>query len=146
LFVVATANGGKMSCIFEPSDARMSTFPLLRSTSMISPVTTWCTTPPAALALADGPGELTTTGVPVEDGSVVVVVPGVVWLEHPTVTSRSPVPKTVRGFITRVPPLTPLSAFSVPPKPLRSVIAPVLRSDPQVLENRDETVVRAGTA
>jgi hypothetical protein len=40
LFVVATANGGKMSCTFEPSDARMSTFPLLRSTSMISPVTT----------------------------------------------------------------------------------------------------------
>ena len=39
-FVVATANGGNMTWTFEPSDARISTRPLLRSTSVISPLTT----------------------------------------------------------------------------------------------------------
>jgi hypothetical protein len=105
LFVVATANGGKMTWTFEPSDARISTLPLLRSTSVISPVTTWRTTPPATLGLADAPGDVITTGAPVDDDSVVVVVPGVVCWAHPTATSRSPVPKTVRrvrGFMMRV--------------------------------------------
>jgi len=46
LFVVATANGGKTTCTFEPSVALISTFPLLRSTFVISPVTMWCTAPP----------------------------------------------------------------------------------------------------
>jgi len=55
----------------------ISTLPLLRSTSVISPVTTCRTTPPATLGLADAPGDVITTGAPVDDGSVVVVVPGV---------------------------------------------------------------------
>jgi hypothetical protein len=77
LFVVATAKGGNMTCTFEPSDARMLTFPLFRSTSVTSPLMTWCTAPVVATEAA-GAGDVTTTGVPDDDGSVVVVVPAVV--------------------------------------------------------------------
>jgi hypothetical protein len=76
LFVVATANGGSMTWTFEPSDARILTFPLFRSTSVTSPLMTWWTTPLVATEAA-GAGEVTTTGVPVDDGRVVVVVPAV---------------------------------------------------------------------
>jgi hypothetical protein len=76
LFVVATASGGKITWTFEPSDARIWTFPLLRSTSVTSPVIVWWT-PPAAATEADGADDVTTTGDPVDDGNVVVVVPGV---------------------------------------------------------------------
>src|SRR5262249_36760662 len=65
-----------------------------------------CTTPPAMLGLAGGPGDVITTDAPVDDGSVVVVCPGVECSAHPTATSRRPGPKTarrVRGFMPRPP-------------------------------------------
>ena len=99
LFAVATANGGKMICTFEPSDVRILTFPLFRSTSVTSPLMTWCTAP-AAATLADGVPDDTTTGVPVVDGSVVTVVPGVVCLAHPVVaTRRTAAPRTKYDFM-----------------------------------------------
>src|SRR4030095_15867534 len=106
LFAVATARGGRMTWIFEPSDARIFTLPLLRSTSVTSPATTWCTPADAGAVTATGApvdGDITTTGVPVDDGSVVVVVPGVLGFAHPAVSNRSPVPQTIRAFI-RAPP------------------------------------------
>jgi len=63
LFVVATANGGKMTSTFAPSEARILTFPLLRSTSVTSPVMVWCTAPPPATEAA-GAGDVTTTVFP----------------------------------------------------------------------------------
>jgi hypothetical protein len=58
LFVVATANGGKNTWTFEPSEARISTLPLLRSTPVISPVMLYRTTPPPTAGLPGEAGEL----------------------------------------------------------------------------------------
>jgi hypothetical protein len=54
--------------------------------------------------------------------------------------------RRARGFMPRVLPMGH-AAFSVPPKRLRSVIAArCFRSGLKVLDNQDETVVRADAA